>query len=89
MLVNDNSCTNDERAANVEKYILDQAVNAGVVKRIIKTTPKNPTKLNKTLAPWFDDTCREAKKDMASARRLYGKGDARSIVATKLFLRAC
>jgi elongation factor P hydroxylase len=64
-LVNDTSCTNEERAAKVEKYILEQAVDAGVVKCIRKTTPKNPNKLHKTLAPWYNDQCREAKKEMA------------------------
>ena len=49
---------NDVRAAEVEKYILEQAVTAGVVKQIIIKQPKNPNKWGKTLAPWFTEECR-------------------------------
>jgi hypothetical protein len=81
--------TNTERAAAVETFLLEEAVEAGVVKRIQITTPRNPNKWGKTLAPWFDDNCREAKREMARTRRLHGKGDARSIIATKLYLKVC
>jgi hypothetical protein len=81
--------TNELRATTVEKYILEQAVQAGVVKRTTLTTPRNPNKWGKTLAPWFSDKCREAKKDRARLQRLYGKGDKRSVKATKTYLKAC
>jgi hypothetical protein len=60
-----------------------------VVKKIELTIPKNPNKWGKTLAPWFDDNCREAKKELAATRRLHGKGDERSVVATKRYLKVC
>ena len=81
--------TNEERAAAVEDYILTQATAAGVVKKIEITTPKNPNKWGKTLAPWFDDACRDAKKELATMRRLHGKGDERSLQATKRYLKVC
>jgi hypothetical protein len=46
----------------VEDYILKQAIEAGVVKKIHIKQPKNPNKWGKTLAPWFNEACREAKK---------------------------
>ena len=60
-LVNDNTCSNDDRAAAVEKYILNKAVETGVVKEFKFTQPRNPNKWGKTLAPWFNDKCKEAK----------------------------
>jgi hypothetical protein len=56
---------------------------AGVVKKIKITPPRNPNKWGKTLAPWFDDTCRDAKKELARMKRLYGKGDSRTAQATQ------
>ena len=81
--------SNDERADAVETFLLQEAVGAGVVKEIKLTIPKNPNKWGKTLAPWFTETCREAKREMARARREHGKGDLRSSQATRAYLRTC
>jgi hypothetical protein len=78
-LVGDTKLNNEERATAVEKFLLEQAVTPGVVKEVTLTTPRNPNKWGKTLAPWFDETCREAKREMARMRRTYGTGDNRSI----------
>jgi hypothetical protein len=43
---------------------LQEAVIAGVVKEIKTTIPKNPNKWGKTLAPWFTEECRTAKREM-------------------------
>jgi hypothetical protein len=67
--VADTSISNAERAASVESFFLQEAVTAGVVKEIVLTSPKNPNKWGKTLAPWFTEECREAKRTMARARR--------------------
>jgi hypothetical protein len=67
--VADTSISNDDRAAAVESFILQEAIKAGVVKEIIITSPKNPNKWGKTLAPWFTEECREAKRNMARAKR--------------------
>jgi hypothetical protein len=87
--VENNEMTNEQRATAVEQYILEQAVQAGVVKKIKITTPRNPNKWGKTLVPWFNDNCRETKKERARIQRLHGKGDTRSIEATKAYLKAC
>ena len=63
----------------MEKLILDEAVIAGVVKKITITTPRNPNKWGKTLAPWFNDKCREAKRELGKLKREYGKGDIRIV----------
>ena len=67
--------SNTDRAAAVESFILSEAVNAGVVREISLTLPRNPNKWGKTLAPWFTEQCREAKREMARARRTYGRND--------------
>jgi hypothetical protein len=54
-----------------------------VVKEIKLTAPKNPNKWGKTLAPWFNEDCREKKKSLAEARKLYGKGDEKVVGALK------
>ena len=46
-----------------------EGINAEVVKEITITSPTNPNKWGKTLAPWFTEDCREAKRNMAKARR--------------------
>jgi hypothetical protein len=78
-LVESTSNNNDERAAAVEEYILKEAVAAGVVKKIEIKAPRNPNKWGKTLTPWFNETCREAKREMARVRRVHGNGDKHSV----------
>jgi hypothetical protein len=34
------------------------------------TPPRNPNKWGKTLAPWFDENCREAKKELATLKKI-------------------
>jgi hypothetical protein len=63
--VDSTASTNEDRAAAVEKFILTQAVTAGVVKRLEIKAPRNPNKWGKTLTPWFNEACREAKREMA------------------------
>ena len=67
----------------MEDFILQEAVLAGVVKEIKISTPRNPNKWGKTLAPWFTEDCRAAKREMQKARKIYGKGNTHSTTATK------
>lgn len=53
------------------------------------TTPRNPNKWGKTLAPWFNEECRTAKKALAAARREFGRGDARVAAAAREYSSAC
>jgi hypothetical protein len=64
-------------------------VLAGVVREIKISTPRNPNKWGKILAPWFSDKCREAKREMQKARKIYGKGNIHSTTATKNYLKVC
>jgi hypothetical protein len=88
-LVENTTLSNDERAEAVEEFLLQEAISAGVVKEIKVTVPRNPNKWGKTLAPWYTETCRAAKRDMAMARREHGKGDKRSISATRAYFKTC
>ena len=88
-IINDPARSNEQRAEAMEKYILEQAVQAQVVKEVKITTPKNPNKWGKTLAPWFNEECREAKKTLNAARKIYGKEDARVTGALKNFHKVC
>ncbi len=80
---------NTDRASAVEHFIIEEAVKAGVVREITITTPKNPNKWGKTLAPWFNEQCREAKRIMASTKRVYGRNDDQSVAATKAYMKIC
>ena len=88
-LVADTSRSNTERATAVENFLLSEAVTAGVVKEITITSPKNPNKWGKTLAPWFNEKCREAKRAMANARRQNDRNDECCIAATRAYLKIC
>jgi hypothetical protein len=61
--------TNEDRASAVETFLLKEAIQAGVVKEIKITVPRNPNKWGKTLAPWYNDACREAKWEMGRTGR--------------------
>jgi hypothetical protein len=39
-------------------------VIAGAVREIHISKPRNPNKWGKTLAPWFNEECRKAKREM-------------------------
>ena len=68
-IVGDQALGNAARSQRVEAYLLEQAVEAGVVRLVEDKVPSNPNKLHKQLAPWFDESCREAKRKLVGARR--------------------
>jgi hypothetical protein len=49
----------------VEAFILKEAQIAGVVRKIEFFIPRNPNKWGKTLAPWFNEECRVARKQLS------------------------
>ena len=57
-IVKNTLVTNDDRAARVECFLLRHAVQAGVVKKVEITVPRNPNKWGKRLAPWFTKECK-------------------------------
>jgi hypothetical protein len=60
-----------------------------VVREIIIKRPRNPNKWGKTLAPWFNEECRKAKKTLAETRRNYNKGDECITQAIKQYYKVC
>ena len=57
-LVQNTLLTNDDRAARVERFLLNHALQAGVVKKVEVKVPRNPNKWGKRLAPWFTKACK-------------------------------
>jgi hypothetical protein len=53
--------SNEGRAQAVEQFLLDEAVTAGVVKKIVIKLASNPNKWYKKLAPWFTQSCRNQR----------------------------
>jgi hypothetical protein len=72
-IVNDPSLSNSARSDAVEAFLLTEAVDLGVVKEVVRSTPHNPNKWGKTLAPWFTPACREARGAFVQARRAHGR----------------
>jgi hypothetical protein len=70
-------------------FIIQEALTAGVVKEIKWSHPRNPNKWGKTLAPWFDEKCRNAKQLLAQTKKTYHKGDDRIMQATRNFHKVC
>ena len=68
-LVYDVSISNDTRAEQVETFLVEEAVSIGVVRKIEMRAPKNPNKWGKTLAPWFNEECRLARRTVSQLRR--------------------
>ena len=76
---------NTERASAVEHFIIEEAVKAGVVREITITTPKNPNKWGKILAPWFNEQCREAKRAYKQCKTRKGKKHGDTMAAYQRF----
>ncbi len=64
---------NERKTERVEEFLLEEAIEAGVVKATETRTAKNPNRWAKHLAPWYTETCRQAKREYRSAKRTYGK----------------
>jgi hypothetical protein len=69
--------------------LIEEAVLAGVVKKVELKAPKNPNKWGKTLAPWFTEECREAKKAVYEAKKVHGRGSDEAVAAAKAYRQAC
>ena len=85
----DKSLTNEIRSAKVEQFLLDKACELGVVRRVEFSNPTNPNKWGKTLAPWFTEECREAKRARARAVREHGRDSEEAKEAAVRFRRLC
>ena len=81
--------SNEERAAKVEQFLLDKACEVGVVRKVELSNPTNPNKWGKTLAPWFTEECREARKARTRAIRGHGRDSEQAKQAAREFRRLC
>jgi hypothetical protein len=64
---------NELRTQKVEEFLVDEAINAGVVKAKETRQYKKPNRWAKHLAPWFNEVCKEAKREYKIQKRIYGK----------------
>lgn len=60
---------NDTRAAQIEDFFIEEALKAGVVKLSKVRRYKNPNRLEKQLAPWFNDECCAARNRYKQMKR--------------------
>jgi hypothetical protein len=88
-IVEDPALSNAARSAAVETFLLQRAVDLGVVKKCEIKTPRNPNKWGKQLAPWFTEACREAKKALIAARRAHGRDSTQYTQAAKVYRTEC
>lgn len=68
---------------------MNTAVEVGVVTKVQMKQAQNPNKWHKHLAPWFTDTCREAKKAYKSALYECGKDSREAEAAFHTFRHTC
>lgn len=80
---------NDLRSAQVEAFLLAEAISAGVLTATVKRTSLNPNRWEKHLAPWFTSTCRAARASYRAAVRHNGKTHSHTVHALKRYSQAC
>lgn len=88
-IVEDSTITNAARSDAVEAFLIKEGIAAGVVKEVRHTTPRNPNKWGKTLAPWFTEECREAKRAYIGVVRKEGRVSAAAGDALGVYRQAC
>jgi hypothetical protein len=60
-----------------------------VKSKTIKKNNINPNRWAKHLAPWFEESCREAKKEYKKTKRRHGKNHAHTKTAYTKFKESC
>ena len=88
-VVGDPALDNDQRSRAVEEFFLREAAAAGVVRKVVSWSPRNPNKWGKTLAPWFTEECRVAKRALVDARKKYGRASEHFATAARQFKHTC
>ncbi len=67
---------NELKTERVEEFLIREAIDAGVVKSIEIRPQKNPNRWAKHLAPWYNEVCREAKREYKAVKRAHGRKHA-------------
>jgi len=80
---------NDLRSAQVEAFLLAEAISAGVLTATVKRTSLNPNRWEKHLAPWFTSTCRAARASYQAAVPHNGKTHSHTVHVLKRYRQAC
>ena len=83
------SDNNERITERLEEFLLEDTITAGVVKAIEIRPLKNPNRWAKHLAPWFNEVCREAKRDYRLTKRLYGRKHEKTRIAYRKFRKLC
>lgn len=76
-------------AAGVEHWLLTQAIACGAVREVVVKPHSNPNKLHKTMAPWFNEECRTAKKAYLACVRARGKAHCETSEAFRAYRATC
>ena len=80
---------NDRRAEKIEEFLIAEAVKAEVMTKKTITANNNPNKWEKTLAPWYNEECREAKRHLLHCRHTHGSTSPPALKAYKQYRRCC
>jgi hypothetical protein len=89
-IIDDATITNDDRADRVEKFLLSEAVTAGVLDELpTHKEVTNPNKWDKHLAPWFNAQCAGTRRQLRRAQRQFGKSSQQAHLAMDQFVQAC
>ena len=60
---------NEQRAARVEEFFIEEAQKAGVIKISKTQRYKNPNRIEKQLAPWFTEECYAARSEYKKRKK--------------------
>jgi hypothetical protein len=80
---------NEQKTQQLEEFLIEEAIKAGVVKAKTMRQSKNPNRWAKHLAPWFNEACKEAKREYRKHKRQYGKKHEKTRMAYRIFRRKC
>jgi hypothetical protein len=76
---------NETRSIKIEEFLIEQALAVGVARRKIPRIAANPNRWAKHLAPWYNDQCREAKRQYKLCKKVKGKKHRDTLTAYQHF----
>jgi hypothetical protein len=80
---------NDLRTSKIEEFLILEAKKIGVIKSKTRKINMNPNRWAKHLAPWFEESCREAKATYKKTKRRHGKNHNHTKIAYTKFKECC
>ena len=88
-IIGDCSMSLDEVIKHLDSFLLREARRAGVVREAKSYKPHNPNQVCKSLAPWFTESCKLARKSFLLAKRSDGSSAESTRSAFKSYRRLC